>query len=352
MKPVRVMVVDDSVFMRRMVKDLLETDPEIEVVALARDGQEALEMLPEVRPDVVLLDVEMPRLNGLEFLERALSREPLRVIMLSALTQEGSDVTIQALERGALDFIPKPSGTISLDIDRKKEEIIQKVKSVSTIPLERVRMCCLPQRGSGRRLRGRETKEESRRVVFVASSTGGPKALQILMQGLSPLTESGMVLVQHMPPGFTKSLADRLSDLAPFPVREAQGGEAILKNHAFLAPGGKHLLVNGERRLVLDDSPPLKGLKPCADISLSSLVDVFGSRILAVILTGMGKDGLEGCRKLKKAGGTVIAQDEKTSLIFGMPRAVIEEGLADLVLPIEDIGKAITEWDRRGDNAP
>ncbi len=352
MKPVRVMVVDDSVFMRRMVKDLLETDPEIEVVALARDGQEALEMLPEVHPDVVLLDVEMPRLNGLEFLERALSQEPLRVIMLSALTQEGSDVTIQALERGALDFIPKPSGTISLDIDRKKEEIIQKVKSVSTIPLERVRMCCLPQRGSGKRLRRRETKEESRRVVFVASSTGGPKALQILMQGLSPLTESGMVLVQHMPPGFTKSLADRLSDLAPFPVREAQGGEAILKNHAFLAPGGKHLLVNGERRLVLDDSPPLKGLKPCADISLSSLVDVFGSRILAVILTGMGKDGLEGCRKLKKAGGTVIAQDEKTSLIFGMPRAVIEEGLADLVLPIEDIGKAITEWDRRGDNAP
>lgn len=350
MKPIRVMLVDDSVFMRRMVKDLLETDPEIQVVALARDGQEALEMLPKVQPDVVLLDVEMPRLDGLQFLERALARQPLRVIMLSALTQEGSDVTIQALERGALDFIPKPSGTISLDIDRKKEEIIQKVKAVSAIPLERVRLCCVPRGLVKKRLHGREAHEESRRVVFVASSTGGPKALQILVQGLSPLEESGMVLVQHMPPGFTKSLADRLSDLAPFPVKEAQGGEAILKNHAFLAPGGKHLLVNGERRLILDDSPPLKGLKPCADLSLSSLVDVFGSRVLAVILTGMGKDGLEGCRKLKKAGGTVIAQDERTSIIFGMPKAVIEEGLADLVLPIEEIGKAIVEWDRHGDD--
>lgn len=350
MKPIRVMVVDDSVFMRRMVKDLLETDPEIRVVALARDGEEALAMFPEAQPDVVLLDVEMPRLNGLEFLERALSRQPLRVIMLSALTQEGSDVTIQALERGALDFIPKPSGSISLDIDRKKDEIIQKVKSVSAIPLERVRMCCLPWGMLRKRPHGKETKEESRRVVFVASSTGGPKALQMLMQGLAPLEDSGMVLVQHMPPGFTKSLADRLSDLAPFPVREAQGGEAILKNHAFLAPGGKHLLVNGDRRLALDDSPPFKGLKPCADITLSSLVDVFGGRILAVVLTGMGKDGLEGCRKLKKMGGKVIAQDEKTSLIFGMPRAVIEEGLADLVLPIEEIGKAIVEWDRHGDD--
>jgi len=351
MKPIRVMVVDDSVFMRRMVKDLLETDPDITVVALARDGEEALHLLPQVQPDVVLLDVEMPRLNGLEFLEQALSRQPLRVIMLSALTQEGSDVTIQALERGALDFIPKPSGTISLDIDRKKEEIIQKVKAASAIPLERVKMCCLPGGALRKRPRGEEVQEESRRVVFVASSTGGPKALQILMQNLSPLAESSMILVQHMPPGFTKSLADRLNDLAPLPVQEAQGGEAILKNHAFLAPGGKHLLVNGDRRITLDDSPPVKGLKPCADISLSSLVDVFGNRILAVILTGMGKDGLEGCRKLKEVGGTVIAQDERTSLIFGMPKAVIEEGLADLVLPIEEIGRAIVEWDRHGDDS-
>jgi len=350
MKPVRVMVVDDSVFMRRIVKDLLETDPEIEVVALARDGIEALEMLPTASPDVVLLDVEMPRMDGLEFLRRTLPQRPLRVIMLSALTQEGSEITMQALELGALDFIPKPSGAISLDIDRKKEEIIQKVKAVSTIPLERVRKCTGCAGALKKRVHREEVQRESQRVVFVASSTGGPRALQILMQGLSPLRQSGMVLVQHMPPGFTKSLADRLSDLAPFPVREAQGGEAIFVNHAFLAPGGKHLVVNGDRRLVLDDRPPLKGLKPCADISLSSLVEVFGDRVLAVILTGMGKDGLEGCRKLKARGGTVIAQDEKTSLIFGMPRAVIEEGLADLVLPIEEIGRAIVEWDRRGDH--
>lgn len=350
MKPIRVMVVDDSAFMRRVVKDLLETDPEITVVALARDGQEALEMIPQVQPDVVLLDVEMPRLNGLEFLERVLPKQPLRVIMLSALTQEGSDITIQALERGALDFIPKPSGTISLDIDRKKEEIIQKVKAASSISLERIRTCCSPGRITRKRPHGKETKEESLRVVFVASSTGGPKALQVLMQGLASLEDSGMVLVQHMPPGFTKSLADRLSDLAPFPVQEAQGGEVICKNHAFLAPGGKHLLVNGNRRIVLDDGPPFKGLKPCADIALSSLVDVFGNRVLAVILTGMGKDGLEGCRKLKRAGGKIIAQDEKTSLIFGMPKAVIEEGLADCVLPIEEIGEAIVAWDRHGDD--
>ncbi len=188
--------------------------------------------------------------------------------------------------------------------------------------------------------------EECPCLVFVAASTGGPRVLHTLVNNLSPLKKSGMLIVQHMPSGFTKSLAERLNNSAPFPIKEADNKDKLVINRALLAPGGKHLLVDEKKEVSLSDDPPVKGLKPCADITLLSAVNVFGGEnILAVVLTGMGKDTLEGCRVLKKKGGTVIAQDESTSLIFGMPRAVIEEGLADKVLPLQDIPPAILEWD-------
>lgn len=349
MKRIKVMVVDDSSFMRKIVSDLLNSDPEIEVVTTARDGLDAWEQLRNIDPDVILLDVEMPRLDGLALLEKIFAERPRRVVMLSALTQEGSEITIQALERGALDFISKPSGSISLDIEKKREEIITKVKLASTIPLSQVEKFSSQGRVIKKTLIRKKEGEKCPRLVFVAASTGGPKVLHTLISELSPLKTSGMLIVQHMPAGFTKSLAERLNNSAPFPVKEANNGDKLVMNRALLAPGGKHLLVEEEKEVSLSDDPPIKGLKPCADITLLSAIKAFEGRdILAVVMTGMGKDALEGCRALKKKGGTVIAQDESTSLIFGMPRAVVEEGLADKVLPLPDISSAILEWDSQG----
>lgn len=345
MKKIRVMIVDDSSFMRKMVGDILESDPEVEVVAKCGDGMEALEKLRSVAPDVILLDVEMPRMNGLQFLEEALQRKPERVVMLSALTQAGSETTLLALEKGALDFISKPSGSISLDIERKKDEILQKVKAASQVSLERLKRYVAGGKVARKSIVKKEERRECGRLVFVASSTGGPKALQTLVRNLSPLKNSGMIFVQHMPSGFTKSLAERLSEMAALPIKEAEEGECLVVNKGIMAPGGKHLLVDKDKRVVLNDDPPVKGLKPCADVSLFSVVKAFGKNVLVVVLTGMGKDAMEGCRLVRQEGGMVIAQDETSSLIFGMPRAVIEEGLANLVLPLEEIGEAIMEWD-------
>ncbi len=346
MSKIRVMIVDDSSFMRKMVGDMLESDPEIEVVAKCSDGLDALEKLKTVSPDVILLDVEMPRMDGLHFLKEALERRPERIVMLSALTQEGSEATILALERGALDFIPKPSGSISLDIEKKRDEILQKVKEASKIPLDRVKAYARREKVVRKKVVPGRKDQECERLVFIASSTGGPKALQVVVKNLAPLERSGVIFVQHMPGGFTRSLAERLSEMAPLSIKEAEDGERLTVNRAFMAPGGRHLLIEKDKRIVLNDDPPLKGLKPCADISLLSAAKIFRNKILAVVLTGMGKDALEGCRLVRKEGGTVIAQDETTSLIFGMPRAVIEEGLANRVLPLEEIGEAIVAWDR------
>ncbi|MEN3186360.1 MAG: chemotaxis response regulator protein-glutamate methylesterase [Atribacterota bacterium] len=345
MNKIKVMIVDDSSFMRKMVGDILESDPGIEVVAKCSNGVEALERLRSVTPDVILLDVEMPRMDGLKFLEEALQRRPERVVMLSALTQVGSETTVLALEKGAIDFISKPSGSISLDIEKKKDEIIQKIKAVSQVSLDRLKKYVAGSKVTEKSAVKREEKRECEKLVFVASSTGGPKALQTLVRNLSPLKNSGLIFVQHMPSGFTKSLAERLSEMAPLPIREAEEGERLMVNRGVMAPGGKHLLVDKDKKVVLGDDPPVKGLKPCADISLFSAVKAFGKNILAVVLTGMGKDAMEGCRLVRQEGGMVIAQDEASSLIFGMPRAVIEEGLANLVLPLEEIGEAIVEWD-------
>ena len=237
MKTIKVMVVDDSSFMRKVVSDLLNSDPEIEVIATARDGLDAWDKLRNLDPDVILLDVEMPRLDGLALLEKIFEERPRRVVMLSALTQEGSEITMQALDKGALDFIPKPSGSISLDIEKKKEEIIAKVKSASAIPLSQVEKFATQDRGRKKISVRKKEGEECPCLVFVAASTGGPRVLHTLVNNLSPLKKSGMLIVQHMPSGFTKSLAERLNNSAPFPIKEADNKDKLVINRALLAPG-------------------------------------------------------------------------------------------------------------------
>lgn len=347
MDRIKVMVVDDSAFMRKVISDILSRERGMEVVATARDGVEALEKLHQVEPDVVLLDVEMPRMDGLTFLEQALSEKPLRIVMLSALTGEGSQVTLEALEKGALDFIQKPGGSISLDIEKKADEIVNKIKAIALVPSDRLLDYLAEVKKRAKLAPSFGKKMVAQNLILVASSTGGPRALGILMENMKPLERGGMVLIQHMPVGFTRGLAERLNQLSPVSTKEAEEGAPILTNSALIAPGGKHLLISEEKKINLNDDPPLKGLKPCADISFLSAISAFHQRILAVVLTGMGKDGLEGCRAIKKAGGKVIAQDEKSSLIFGMPRAVIEAGLADQVLPLARISQAIWEWEQK-----
>ncbi|MCD6155772.1 MAG: chemotaxis response regulator protein-glutamate methylesterase [Candidatus Atribacteria bacterium] len=349
MRKIEAMVVDDSAFMRRMIGDILERAG-IEVIAVARDGVEALKKLDEVTPDVILLDVEMPRMNGLTFLDEAMRKGPYRVVMLSALTGEGSQCTIEALERGALDFVQKPSGSISLDIEKKAAEIVEKVKAVVDVPLEKLRDLKALKLSSG--VTGKVEKKKiagggvvAEKLLFVASSTGGPRALKALFANLQNLKKSCVVIVQHMPAGFTAQFARYLNDLSPFPVVEASGGEKTWVNWAFLAPGGKHLFLKEDKSLVLGDDPPVAGLKPCADLALLSAVKAFGKNILAVVLTGMGKDALEGCRAVKSAGGKVIAESRESALIFGMPGAVVKEGLADWVLSLDEIPQIILEWD-------
>ncbi len=350
MQKIKAMVVDDSAFMRRMIGDILERAG-IEVIATARDGVEALEKLNGVTPDVILLDVEMPRMNGLTFLDEAMRKGPYRVVMLSALTGEGSQYTIEALERGALDFIQKPSGSISLDIEKKAGEIVEKIKAVVDIPLEKLRDLKALKPPSG--VTGKVEKEKkiaggdvvAEKLLFVASSTGGPRALKALFAGLQGLKKSCAVMVQHMPAGFTARFAKHLDDLSPFSVVEASGGEKTWVNWAFLAPGGKHLFLREDKSLVLNDDPPVAELKPCADLTLLSAVKAFGKNILAVVLTGMGKDALEGCRAVKNAGGKVVAESKESALIFGMPGAVVKEGLADWVLSLDEIPRVILEWD-------
>lgn len=323
MSRIRVLIADDSLFMRQMVASMLSADPQIEIVGTASNGQEALARAEELRPDVITLDVEMPVLDGLAALERLMAGNPTPVIMLSAITTEGAEATLRALELGAVDFITKPAGGPLPVLDGVARTLVEKVKIAA-------------------RARPRSRRPARRtlpRLVFIASSTGGPSALADVLSRLPASLAVPVVVVQHMPTGFTASLAERLDRLAPLAVREAGCGIAPRPGTVYLAPGGRHLLLrNGG--FVLDDSPPVGGLRPCADVTLLSLIEGFAP-ILGVVLTGMGQDGLAGFRRVKETGGVVIAQNEETCVVYGMPRAVVEAGLADVVLPLERIGHEI-----------
>ncbi|MCL4426692.1 MAG: chemotaxis response regulator protein-glutamate methylesterase [Firmicutes bacterium] len=392
---VRVLVVDDSAFMRKTIADMLAASGEIEVVATARDGLEAVEKAAELKPDVITLDVEMPRLDGLEALRRIMAQNPLPVIMLSSLTQVGAEITIQALMAGALDFVPKPSGAISLDIDKVRDELIRKVFLASKVSLPQLlRSRRVMAGGVSARLRPemkgrvppatggeRVVKSPSgqiadpvprregsldetvgrpsapgrtdlssppaggrfRRVVVVGTSTGGPGALHEVIPRLPADLPAPLLVVQHMPPGFTRTLAERLDRLSAVAVKEAEAGDRLEAGQVLVAPGGYHLEVSGQGTVNLTQSPPQHGVRPAVDVTLESVVAAFGAASLAVIMTGMGFDGARGAALVKRAGGLTIAEHESSCVIYGMPRAVVESGLADRVVPLEEIPEAIVD---------
>ena len=342
-KKIRVLVVDDSAFMRRLLRDILESDPEIEVCCEARDGIEAIEKVKTEDPDVVTLDIEMPRMNGLDALRYIMKKYPRPVIMVSALTQEGADATIKALEYGAVDFIPKSSSTFAVNLREMKEEIIKKVKEVAKIPprfLHLKRRRVLREQMQKVRKKG----EIARRAVAIAASTGGPQSLLQVFEKLPGELDAAILLVQHMPPGFTKSFAMRLDRISQLNVKEAEDGETVYENWAYVAPGDYHMEVVsrlGKPVIKLYKGPKIHGVRPAADPMMKSVAKLFGRKTVGVVMTGMGRDGAEGLAEIKRRGGITIAQDKETSIIFGMPKAAIELGVVDYVVPLDKIADTI-----------
>ncbi|MEM2241972.1 MAG: chemotaxis response regulator protein-glutamate methylesterase [Candidatus Bathyarchaeia archaeon] len=319
-------MVDDSALMRKMIKDLLNSDPEVTVVGTAVNGVDALEKIRELSPDVVTLDVNMPKMDGLETLKRIMSEHPLPVVMLSNLTKEGAEATLKALEYGAVDYIAKPSGEISLDIEKVRGELITKVKTAARAKLIRHKPI-LPLEISSCKID---------RVVLIGASTGGPPAIEKILSCL-PEAAPPILIVQHMPPGFTRSFAERLNRYCKFEVKEAEEGDRIQPGKALIAPGGYHMIVGSDKRVHLDESPPIHGVKPAVDPMMMTAAEVFKSKNVGVLLTGMGSDGALGMKMVKQHGGYTIAQDEETSVIFSMPKAAIEAGCVDKILPLAEI---------------
>lgn len=343
MAKLRVLVVDDSMFMRRMISDLLKQDAELEVIGAAKNGQEGLEMARQLKPDVITLDVEMPVMDGVTMLQQLMQQQPTPVLMLSSLTKEGAEVTLKCLELGAVDFVTKPSGSISMDIYKISSQIIEKVKAVArarvAVAPSVARPVAPPPKPSP--LVGRPTADAP--LVVIGSSTGGPRALNTVMSSLPIGLHAKVLLVQHMPEGFTRSLAERLDRNSAFSVREAQGGETLQPGVAYLAQGGKHLKLERGGRIVLTDDPPVHGVRPSVDVALLSIAQHYQGPVVVAILTGMGSDGAAGLRTLAAKGAYTIAEDESTCVVFGMPRAAIQTGTVKRVAPLHQIAEAITE---------
>lgn len=327
--------------MRKMLTEVITSDPDMEVVGVARDGEDALMKAKKLQPNVITLDVEMPVMTGEEALKRIMKEVPTPVIMLSSLTQQGSDMSVKCLSEGAVDAIGKPSGSLSLDIKKISGEILHKVKAASKVNLSAYTVVHKPTASP------QIKSSESVGLVLIGCSTGGPRALQTLVPMLPKDLGVPVVIVQHMPPQFTQSLAQRLNQVSQLEVREARPGDSLSAGVALVAPGGVHLKFEaGKARLT--DEPPIHGVRPAIDITLSSLVASYGSKTLAVLLTGMGKDGAAGLKAIRSAGGHTIAEHESTCIVYGMPRAAVELGAAEHILPLDQIASAIEGYTRGG----
>jgi two-component system chemotaxis response regulator CheB len=361
-RTIKILVVDDSAFMCKAITMMLESDPQIKVIGSARDGAEGIEKVKLLKPDLVTMDIEMPRMDGLTALREIMRKNPVPVMMISSITTEGAKATLDALEAGAVDFIPKQMSSVSLDIVKFKDDLLSKIKDITRrksmlmAQFRRKRYLQISGRpssgepdSSARPAPRRVIRKKSHnvRIVAVGVSTGGPPALQTIIPQLPRNLPVGVVVAQHMPPTFTKSLADRLDGASQVSVREAENGEPVQPGLVLFAPGGKHISLEkkGSQTKVVVSSHPEESLyHPCIDILMDSVADAYGQAAMGVILTGMGSNGVVGLTKLKKLGGVTIAQDEETSVVYGMPRAVVEAGIVDHVAPVEDIAHEILAY--------
>lgn len=352
MSKIRVLVVDDSALMRKLLAELLNSDPQIEVVGSAMDAYAAREKIKRLKPDVVTLDVEMPKMDGLSFLSNLMRLHPMPVVMVSSLTEKGADVTMKALELGAVDFVSKPKVDLAHTLEDCAAEIITKVKAASLACVDTImRQTSLAEvagrapkaaNGSSGRSLSYSTTDK---VIAIGASTGGTEAIKEVLIRLRPDCP-GIVITQHIPPVFSRSFADRMDQTCPLSVCEAVDDQQIRPGHAYIAPGDQHLSVvkNGAKYVCkLDMEEPVNRHRPAVDILFDSVAKEAGSNAVGVILTGMGRDGAKGMRRMHDAGAATIAQDEATSVIWGMPHAAIEEGGVDKVMALDQIARKMTE---------
>ncbi|HEX7697953.1 MAG TPA: chemotaxis response regulator protein-glutamate methylesterase [Candidatus Acidoferrum sp.] len=336
---IRVLVVDDSALMRKLIPAILAREASIEVVGTAMDGAFALKKIEELKPDVVTLDLEMPRMDGMETLRLIMQRAPLPVILFSTHSKEGGYATFKALAIGAVDFLAKPKDAAAGRLDEIADRLIAKIK--------------VAKRAAGRKLPPAVIQETSapkkgvraalppRRVIAVGISTGGPNALQFVLSQIPADFQSAIVIVQHMPEGFTEMFAKRLDECCALEVHEARSGDLLLAGRVLICPGNRHIMVRNMPRggmVVLSDGPPVNGHRPSADVLFHSVAQEFGLTAVGVLMTGMGDDGAEGLGAIKAAGGMTIAQSEDTCVVSGMPRAAILKGYASKIIPLDGLG--------------
>ncbi|MEW9923925.1 chemotaxis response regulator protein-glutamate methylesterase [Clostridium butyricum] len=376
MEKVRVIVVDDSAFMRKAISDMIESCADFEVIAKFRDGRELVEKVDKFNPDLITLDVHMRDLDGLATLKELKKMgKNYPIIMLSSATTEGSELTLECLDNGAITFITKPSGSISLDIDKVKERLIDEIKGITSNIRVNKSNIHMRQITSNKESEI-ENKIKDRRVnthfsqrkeinnsekpspminnkvipknkkidaVVIGASTGGPKALQQVLTKLPANLNVPVFVVQHMPEGFTKVFAERLNKVCNLNVTEAEDGMSINRNTIYIAKGGSHMIIDSSIRVSLNKEPSIWGVRPAVDKLFESASKVYGGNLLSVVLTGMGKDGAEGSKRIKDCGGITISEDKSTCTIYGMPKAAYETGKIDLVLPLDQICNKITE---------
>lgn len=340
---VRVLVVDDSALMRKLLSQILARDSEIEVVGTAMDGAFGLKKLEELKPDVITLDLEMPRMDGMEMLRQITRRSHVPVIIVSALSTEGAMATFKALSFGAFDFVAKPRDAASAHMEEIAEDLILKIKTAAKSKARKVHTLTLPERHKADKPATR-TRREATKIIAIGVSTGGPNALQYLLAKLPGDFAGSIVIVQHMPEGFTNMFANRLDESCAIDVKEAQSGDLLVAGRALICPGNRHIKV---RRMalgstvVLSDEPRVNGHRPSVDVLFRSLANEFGSRAVGVIMTGMGEDGAAGLGLVKNAGGLTIAQSEESCVVFGMPKAAIERGFAMRVVALDALASAL-----------
>ncbi len=342
---IKVLIVDDSALVRSLLSEIVRNAPGFTLVGAAPDAFVARDMIKEFSPDVITLDIEMPRMDGLTFLEKLMSARPTPVVMISTLTEAGADATLQALELGAVDFVPKPKLGIAEGLRDYAELILEKLEEASRVKLKvRPKKNLQVDINSNQkivttRLQGTE------KIIAIGASTGGTEAIkEVLMQ--LPSAVPGIVMTQHMPPGFTRTYAERLNKLTKLYVVEAKGGERILPGHAYLAPGGYHLVVarsGADYVIRLSDAAPVHRHRPAVDVMMESVANAGGKNVLGVLLTGMGKDGAQGMLDIRNQGGFTFAQDEESCVVYGMPREAVSVGGVDKVVSLDAMGHAILD---------
>ena len=355
-KKIRVLIVDDSAFMRKVLHGIISADPQMEVVGEARDGKDAVTQAQSLKPDVITMDINMPHVDGLQATEIIMSQNPRAIVIVSSESRDGADTTLKALELGAIDFVAKPSSGVDLDMKNVSEELYRKLRLAAKVKVVRTAV---------RTKLGQEIANSAPRtepgahsaavqpppapgksnarfpIVVMAASTGGPAALMKLIPAFPRDFQAAVLLIQHMPGNFTTQFSKQLAEICPMRVKEAEAGEILSAGTLYVCPGTHHLRITATGRVTLDDGPRVEGYRPCADITMETAAEYAGVLSVGVILTGMGTDGVRGAKAIKAAGGYVIAQDEATSVIFGMNAEAIKTGAVEQIVPLDGVFTAI-----------